>query len=218
MRKYIEISTGIIIIGKKYVMKAFNEESDQKREYEIQKYCADNSIAPKIIGKGTKSIEGKLYWYFSMEKHDITLDDYLKKYGKLNIYDFEKLVNVVKQMHKLGVFHQDLHKENIMFDLDEDKQIKNVKIIDFGHATRYDKEIITSNNLPKNKQKQIINYEPYEGILNIGKKPPMRVNWHELEYIRQHHVNSEPKTPRQLKINQHFPKTPQKKEETKSKQ
>jgi len=200
----------IFIIGDKYVMKAITTKDDFEREYDIHMYCAKHNIAPKIIKVGQLKLKGKDYWYIIMKRYGTTLFDYIhnQKNKKIRADDFDKIKEVIEKMHEIGVYHEDLHEGNIMFDVDG-KNIKNIKIIDFGLSSKYNKPLRSSNNLPFNKRNQIYNYEIFERLLNLKFPAGMRNNWHQLKYIERKYVS--PSTPHKAK------RTPQKIESLKAK-
>mgnify|MGYP001600857390 CR=1 FL=1 len=195
------VPTGMLIIDKDVVIKIFNKEEDYKRELKIHKYCAKQNIAPKLLKAGGVRRNGVRMWHITMEKYDITLKNYVKEYGKLRNEEFQKLEKLVEKMHNLGVYHEDLHEDNIMFNLDTDHKIKKIVIIDYGLASVYRKILVSSNNLPKEKSNKILNYDTYVKFINnvfLRNRIPMRNNWHQLRYIKNKYVihNFKPSTPR----------------------
>jgi serine/threonine protein kinase len=46
----------------------------------------------------------------------------------------KQLLNSFNYLHGAGVIHRDIKPENILISLDADKDVKDIKIIDFGFA------------------------------------------------------------------------------------
>jgi Serine/threonine protein kinase len=46
----------------------------------------------------------------------------------------KQLLNSFNYLHGAGVIHRDIKPENILISLDEKKNVKDIKIIDFGFA------------------------------------------------------------------------------------
>jgi tRNA A-37 threonylcarbamoyl transferase component Bud32 len=58
---------------------------------------------------------------------------------------FKQLLRVVRYLHNKNILHRDLKPENIMIELDQStKEIKKIKLIDFGFATYFCKENLPS--------------------------------------------------------------------------
>lgn len=62
--------------------------------------------------------------FAALKKHGFTLDKEV----------IIKLQNTLRLLHDNNIYHNDLHKRNVMFSLDENGQIDDVYIIDFGLA------------------------------------------------------------------------------------
>ena len=73
----------------------------------------------------------------------ITLREYIQKKGELDNLDKKKLNEKIAKMHKLGIYHRDLHDKNIIVI----KKGKNIGffIIDMGIA-KYNKNILNNAN------------------------------------------------------------------------
>ena len=88
----------------------------------------------------------------------ITLKKYIDKKGKLSITDKNKLDSNLNKLHKFGIFHRDLHNENIM--VVKKGKTYNFIFIDFG-SSKTKKNLknnslkIISNNIIKEKYKLI---------------------------------------------------------------
>ncbi len=74
----------------------------------------------------------------------ITLREYIEKKGELTITDKKKLDNNIRKLHKFGIFHRDLHSENIMVVKKENNY--NFIFIDYGSS-------ITKKNIQNNANK-----------------------------------------------------------------
>lgn len=77
--------------------------------------------------------------FMILEKYDITLRDWLIKYGKKywlkeKDYIISYLRALIKKMHKENINHNDLHTENVMMRNSGEK-IDKIVIIDFGRST-----------------------------------------------------------------------------------
>jgi tRNA A-37 threonylcarbamoyl transferase component Bud32 len=88
----------------------------------------------------------------------ITLKKYIDQKGKLSITDKNKLDSNLNKLHKFGIFHRDLHNENIM--VVKKGKTYNFIFIDFG-SSKTKKNLknnslkIISNNIIKEKYKLI---------------------------------------------------------------
>ena len=89
----------------------------------------------------------------------ITLQKYIDQKGKLSITDKNKLDRNLNQLHKFGIFHRDLHNENIM--VVKKGKTYNFIFIDFGSSKTKKNlknnsfKIITNNNIINNNYKLI---------------------------------------------------------------
>ena len=115
-------------------------------EYEKLKKLNKYSISPKaydikfIFNEKKK----KVYCLIFMEHLDgITLREYIQKKGELDNLDKKKLNEKIAKMHKLGIYHRDLHDKNIIVI----KKGKNIDffIIDMG-SSKYSKNILNNAN------------------------------------------------------------------------
>jgi tRNA A-37 threonylcarbamoyl transferase component Bud32 len=103
-----------------------------KQEVELQRKAAAAGLAPKVIEA----------WFCQnfdsatiiMQRADMTLDSMLCDIKSLS--EFKTLMNVcfglVESLHKIGIYHNDLNPENIMWS----KQDNKFYFIDFGLATK----------------------------------------------------------------------------------
>lgn len=114
------------------------EESDFIKniinEYKLSKKIGEHSIGPKIYeilfiydNINSKFINLIVMEYIKGEE----LSDYESKH-KLKDNEMKKLQNKIDKLHKLNIYHKDLHKGNIMV-VKKNKKI-DFKIVDFGLA------------------------------------------------------------------------------------
>jgi tRNA A-37 threonylcarbamoyl transferase component Bud32 len=116
-------------------------------EYNKLKKLNKYSISPKVydIKIIYNDKKRQLYCLIFMEYIDgITLRQYIEKKGELDNLEKKKLNEKIAKMHKLGIYHRDLHDKNIIVI----KKGKNIDfiIIDMGLA-KYSKNIL--NNASK---------------------------------------------------------------------
>jgi tRNA A-37 threonylcarbamoyl transferase component Bud32 len=119
-------------------------------EYKKLKKLSKYSISPKVYDIKFIFNENKMevYSLIFMEHIDgITLSQYKEKKGPLNDSDNKKLNEKVAKMHKLGIYHRDLHDKNIII-IKKDKNIDFI-IIDMG-LSKSSKNII--NNAKKSNK------------------------------------------------------------------
>ena len=119
--------------------KEFNSEKDRNNEVKIYKVMSKHGIAPKIVNeKFSKIIGNNTKYFFSMQKYQMTFEQFLKQSPQptMNILQFvvNKIVKLIEKMHKLGYRHGDLHAQNIVVSkVRRNKTVSyKVKIIDFG--------------------------------------------------------------------------------------
>ena len=115
-------------------------------EYEKLKKLNKDSISPKAYDIKFIFNENKMeaYSFIFMEHLDgITLREYIQKKGELDNLDKKKLNEKIAKMHKLGIYHRDLHDKNIIVI----KKGKNIDffIIDMGLA-KSSKNILNNAN------------------------------------------------------------------------
>lgn len=92
-----------------------------RNEYLTSVIASRAGIGPKIFGYQTP--------FMKMEKLEMTLEEYREEFG-LDKEMKEKIVDKVRRLHQLGIFHGDLHDENIMISNEEPF------LIDFGESVR----------------------------------------------------------------------------------
>jgi tRNA A-37 threonylcarbamoyl transferase component Bud32 len=116
-------------------------------EYEKLRKLNKYSISPKVYDIKIIYNEKKqqLFCLIFMENIDgITLTKYRQKKGELDNLDKKKLNEKIVKLHGLGIYHRDLHEDNIIV-IKKGKDI-DFMIIDLGLA-KYSKNIL--NNASK---------------------------------------------------------------------
>jgi tRNA A-37 threonylcarbamoyl transferase component Bud32 len=128
-------------------------------EYEKLKKLGKYSLSPKAyeIFFIFNELTMKLYSLIVMDHiQGITLQEYINKKGKLNDDDKKKIDDKIIKLHKLGIYHRDLHTKNIIAV----KKGKNYDFIfiDFGLA-QHSKNII---NFANKANKRILKNNMYD--------------------------------------------------------
>lgn len=118
--------------NRKVAIKRFSSRKKACREYKIMKRCRENIYMPSCYELFT--LNGK--HHMVMEFVDgCELKVFLIKQGKLKktkaIEMFFSIIDAVKGIHALGLYHNDLDSRNIMID-----SRHNIKIIDMGRASK----------------------------------------------------------------------------------
>ena len=120
-----------------------------EKEVKITQLASDLGVSPKIyngficsdIVSSNRSSEEKLHLGFIiMDRWDMTLLDYIQNFGKLlpqNLHD--KLIGLLKKLHDAGVYHGDMHLENVILKVKRDDATNepipvDIAIIDYGLA------------------------------------------------------------------------------------
>ena len=154
-------------------------------EYKLSKKIGEHSIGPKIYETLFiyDNINGKFINLIVMEYiKGKELSDYESKH-KLKDNEMKKLQNKIDKLHKLNIYHKDLHKGNIMV-VKKNKKI-DFKIVDFGLAQNKKnmiKELEQKNKQfgnrhwlnDENKKKKNINL--FISIFNLLKNKKIVVN------------------------------------------
>lgn len=110
-------------------------------EYKIGKKLGDHGISPKVYNKYFiyDTMNDKIINIIEMEYvKGQTLSSYENK-KKLTDKEKELINKKIKKLHKLKIYHQDLHKENILV-IKKNKKI-DFYLIDFG-LSHYEKDIL----------------------------------------------------------------------------
>lgn len=111
-------------------------------------------------------------YFYIIEKYDIDLNKYFNiLYENNKFLPFDKIIEIglfliesIRILHKNNIIHCDLKLENIVVNIDENNNIKELKIIDF--------DVSVFNNIPE-KLHNIS--EKYEKILNNKKQRGTRI-------------------------------------------
>jgi len=155
--------------------KAFNLEKNRNNEVAIYKIMSKHGIAPKLITeKFSRHIGNKTKYYFSMQKYQMTFEQFLTQIPQPKMYVLQfvinKIVQLIEKMHKLGYRHGDLHAENIVVSKVQrnNKVTYLVKFIDFGATPNVmEREYVEwQNSLLKNKIRNITKYNLSKRNLN----------------------------------------------------
>ena len=135
-------------------------------EYDKLKKLSKYSISPKvydiffILNENTM----QLYSLIVMQHiQGITLQEYKDKKGKLDDVDIKKINDKITKLHKLGIYHSDLHSYNIIV-VKKGKKYDFI-FIDFGEAQN-------SKNM-KNKVGDRRRWQDYNNY-EIGLKPKLK--------------------------------------------
>jgi len=98
-------------------------------------------IGKKLGQIGNSKIFGNFYGAYKMKnyKNSMTLNEYIDAYFKKhnNIPDvghpvYKKLINKIKKLYELGYYHGDLHGANILVITNNNNNVEDVVLIDFG--------------------------------------------------------------------------------------
>ena len=101
----------------------------------------EENIGPKVYGYWFYKEDN--YWYIIYDKiNGLTLNTIAGYVSGIKIpifknciskHLFDLIVAKINKMHDLGIYHGDLHGNNIIIEITDDK-ITNVYIIDYGKA------------------------------------------------------------------------------------
>jgi tRNA A-37 threonylcarbamoyl transferase component Bud32 len=151
-------------------------------EYNKLKKLNKYAFSPKVyeIMFIFNEFTNELYSLIVMEHiQGITLQKYKDKKGKLDVHDKQKINDKITKLHKLGIYHSDLHFENIIavkkgknydfifIDFGLAKSEKNMK----NKAKNMDIAILKNNFSsfgPKNNEKNKKLYIALAKIVNNG--------------------------------------------------
>lgn len=133
-------------------------EKKINREKNFQKRLGNKGIAPKVLAysKIRLNAASRIGFNWNSNKNGVALlvMNHLKRSptnvvmsvanymnhtanGRLPAAIKAKLNARVKAMHRNGIFHANLHMDNVYLILDNNGVLKNVKIIDFGRSIPY---------------------------------------------------------------------------------
>lgn len=128
-------------------------------EYVLTKKASEHGIAPDIISYDNGSLK--------LEKYPMTLLDYIDNGGELTKNIKNNIYSKVRELHKLGIYHGDLHSNNIVIE----PETEEIKIIDFERSMLFEdmyedrEEIIKKINsfleIEFNTVEEIIDFDFY---------------------------------------------------------
>ena len=161
--------------NKSFILK-YIENGDIMKELELQNIASSiNNISPRIVD----------YWLCSqnsnngiiiMEKvGNLTLSEYLNRLNQQtnnDLISFYKTIQLIRIVYLLilkvyalnreGIFHRDLHFDNILVSLDEENienlNVKNIYIIDFGKSVYWDYMLSPLYENPDNNIETLVEY------------------------------------------------------------
>lgn len=110
----------------------------------IMEKLNNTNISPKLYDYFICSFQDKLILSIVQEKMDSSLRNWIQKGNTLNNLHKIQLINKTKQLHKLGILHKDIHDDNILVNIVDNKI--NLYLADFGISKTF-KEFI--NNFKK---------------------------------------------------------------------
>ena len=102
-------------------------EQSQKNEAYFQTKAAEIGLAPKVISTGSNRIV--------MERANGVVAAYFDK--KTQAMIAEKTIDALKELHKIGIAHNDVHPGNVFYD----PATKKVQLIDFGNSSNLSMDI-----------------------------------------------------------------------------
>jgi hypothetical protein len=120
----------------KYVAKFILRDSYKKREYKFSKLAAELDLAPNVYRlskEESKKIDPeKKYKILIFERMQMTLKKAFNK-NYVRLKDAHYIIFLLKKLKEYNLTHMDLHIENIMVNVHQNKII-NMKIIDWEFA------------------------------------------------------------------------------------
>ena len=126
LNDYIPFDDTYELDDKKNKLKEINKEAV------LMTQASKLGIGPKIYDKYYCSKDNNFNVFFVMEYLEGgTLADYLNNGNKLTELMKKEIKNKVKIMHKNGIYHQDLHENNLMLRLRKNKD-PEIMIGDYG--------------------------------------------------------------------------------------
>lgn len=102
-------------------------EQSQKNEAYFQSKAAELGLSPKVISTGKNQIV--------MERANGVVASYFDK--KTQAMIAEKTIDALKELHKIGIAHNDVHPGNVFYDT----ATKKVQLIDFGNSSNLSMDI-----------------------------------------------------------------------------
>lgn len=101
-----------------------------EKEVDNQNFMSNYKLAPQIYEHGYVDIGSLNFAYIIMKKMDLSLKDYILKYGRRHL-DMSIVYSKIEKMHSMGYCHGDLQPSNICFSFDHTGHIKCCRIIDW---------------------------------------------------------------------------------------
>lgn len=136
------------ILSSSNIVKIINKKLDNNdviNEIQIQYEAFKLGISPEIfdifecdnktyivMNSLDKTFFNYFLEYIPTVKKEMKIEDYLNLFEEIST----KIKDKVKILNKNGIRHSDLHGNNIMFELDKNDNIKDIKIIDFSRSSK----------------------------------------------------------------------------------
>ncbi len=136
------------ILSSSNIVKIINKKLDNNdviNEIQIQYEAFKLGISPEIfdifecdnktyivMNSLDKTFANYFLEYIPTVKKEMKIEDYLNLFEEIST----KIKDKVKILNKNGIRHSDLHGNNIMFELDKNDNIKDIKIIDFSRSSK----------------------------------------------------------------------------------
>jgi hypothetical protein len=119
-------------------------------EIEMSKRAGEINVGPKIhdtyvcVNDEDSSCYGIIYMEYV---NGMTLNDYLHTFKRNNQKEHVRklLENKIFKLNNIGIMHNDLHADNVILLLDEDNNVTDLRIIDYGFA-QYIKDYVYFRN------------------------------------------------------------------------
>ena len=126
----------------------------------------NTNISPKLYDYFVCSSEHKLILSLVQEKMDSSLRNWINKGNTIDKSHKTQLIDKTKQLHKLGILHKDIHDDNVLVNIVDNKI--NLYLTDFGISKTF-KDMI--NNFKKRDLNSIedlfYSYRYYENQIII---------------------------------------------------
>ncbi len=126
-------------LNKKVAIKLFKDHNAYQKELYILKHLHNKANVPIVLSSGSISI----LKYIVIPKYDITLHDFIKNNGiiELNnaLYLFYELVVCLEEIHSNGIVHRDIKPMNIMLHKE------SIFIIDFSLAAPFTEDLLCNS-------------------------------------------------------------------------